>query len=317
MLQSRDGSSLWWGTTDAPGPGALVAPGVSPSVVTAVSPINPAHVVSLDYRIDGGPIREVPTVAQPRSWDAAMQTFLGVLPAFPRGLVEFVPVLRVAGQPMSPRLNAAPQVSKYRVGLPDVAGAAVSDVLDSKAQRAAPVMVSTAAPGAEAVVDPRGVPRWAWDTQFLGALTATLRREIVGPTPDGLRIDWHVIEGKFVGPGFEATVLPGATDWMRIRPDGVGIVDVQASFELSTGARIFGSYGGRFDLGLEGYARALVNEYESLPPVVVTPTYATADASLQWLNRAQCLGVGRVDMSQFRVEFDVYVVKVGGALNEA
>jgi hemoglobin len=44
---------------------------------------------------------------------------------------------------------------------------------------------------------------------------------------------------------------------------------------------------------------------------VVTPTYATADAELEWLNRAQCIGVGRVDMSALRVEFDVYLVRVG------
>jgi hemoglobin len=69
-----------------------------------------------------------------------------------------------------------------------------------------------------------------------------------------------------------------------------------------------------FDLGPDGYARALRDEYESLPPVVVTPTYATADTSLEWLNRAQCIGVGRVDMVALRVEFDVYVVRVEGRL---
>ncbi len=29
--------------------------------------------------------------------------------------------------------------------------------------------------------------------------------------------------------------------------------------------------------------------------MVVTPTYATADPRLEWLNRAQCVGVGRVE----------------------
>jgi len=53
------------------------------------------------------------------------------------------------------------------------------------------------------------------------------------------------------------------------------------------------------------------DEYDRLPPVVVAPTYATADARLEWLNRAQCIGVGRVDMTAFQVEFDVYVVRVG------
>lgn len=138
-----------------------------------------------------------------------------------------------------------------------------------------------------------------------------LRKEVVGVTPDGLRINWHVKTGSFVGPGLDAIVLPGAADWMRIRRDGVAIVNVQACFETRDGARVYGSYGGIFDLGPDGYARALRDEYDDLPPVVVTPTYATADPRFQWLNRAQCVGVGRVDMSALRVEFDVYAVHVG------
>jgi truncated hemoglobin YjbI len=160
-------------------------------------------------------------------------------------------------------------------------------------------------------------PRWAWDTTFLGCLTAMLRKELVGATPDGLRINWHVTEGSFVGPGLDAVVLPGAADWMRIRRDGVAVVSVQACFETNDGARVFGSYGGLFDLGPDGYARALRDEYDPLPPVVVTPTYATADPRLEWLNRAQCVGVGRVDMAALRVEFDVYVVRVKGPEREA
>jgi hypothetical protein len=155
-------------------------------------------------------------------------------------------------------------------------------------------------------------PRWTWNTTFLGSLTATLRKEVVGPTPDGLRINWYVRTGTFVGPGLSAVVLPGAADWMRIRRDGVAIVSVQACFEAGEDrVRVYGSYGGVFDLGPDGYARALRDEYDELPPVVVTPTYLTADPRFEWLNRAQCIGVGRVDMTALRVEFDVYVVRVG------
>ena len=104
---------------------------------------------------------------------------------------------------------------------------------------------------------------------------------------------------------------------MRIRRDGVAIVNVQACFETREHVRVYGSYGGIFDLGPDGYARALRDEYDRLPPVVVTPTYATADPRLEWLNRAQCIGVGRVDMTAFRVEFDVYVVRVGERAHQA
>jgi hypothetical protein len=138
-----------------------------------------------------------------------------------------------------------------------------------------------------------------------------LRKEVVGVMPDSLRINWHVIEGTFVGPGVEATILPGATDWSRIRKDGVGTVNVQATLETRTGARIYARYGGLFDLGPDGYARALRDDFDPLPPVVVTPVYTTADPQFEWLNRAQCIGVGRIDMSVLRFEFDVYVIRVG------
>jgi len=157
-------------------------------------------------------------------------------------------------------------------------------------------------------------PRWGWSTTFLGSLTATLRKEVVGVTPDGLRINWHVTKGSFVGPDFEAVVLPGAADWMRIRRDGVAIVSVQACFETKTGVRVYGSYSGIFDLGPDGFARAQRDEFDELPPVIVTPTYATAAPEMEWMNRAQCVGVGRVDMNAVRVEFDVYLVRVGTRL---
>ena len=67
--------------------------------------------------------------------------------------------------------------------------------------------------------------------ELLGSLTALLRKEVVGVTPDGLRINWHVTAGSFVGPGLDARILPGAADWMRIRHDGVAIVNVQACLE--------------------------------------------------------------------------------------
>ena len=43
---------------------------------------------------------------------------------------------------------------------------------------------------------------------------------------DGLRINWRFVEARFVGPVLEGAFLPGAADCMRIRPDGVGMVQV-------------------------------------------------------------------------------------------
>jgi hypothetical protein len=289
LNRAFDGTLLRWGDGDTPGPPPYVPQGAPASVTVAVSPVRPGQVVTVEYRVAGGEVREVAATPDLRIHEAGARLFRAVLPGQPGGLVEFLPVLRFAGQPISARLGASTENGRYQVGRPEVAP-------------------ETIRPSENA---PAGAARWDWNAKFLGALTATVRKEVVGDTPDGFRIDWHVQEGAFVGPGFDCVVLPGATDWMRIRRDGVGIVDVQACFETRDGIRIYGSYGGVFDLGRDGFSRALRDEFDPLPPVVVTPTYATADKRLEWLNRVQCFGVGRVDMKAQRVEFDVYVVQVG------
>ena len=156
-----------------------------------------------------------------------------------------------------------------------------------------------------------GEPRWDWGTRFLWSATITIRKEVVGELPDGLRINWNVVEGSFAGPGHEGIVLPGAADSMRIRKDGIGVVNVTEVLQTRSGARLYCSYGGIFELGAAGYARALRGEFDALPTFVGTPTYTTADKELAWLNRAQCIAVGRVDMKALRVEYDVYLIAVG------
>jgi hypothetical protein len=222
---------------------------------------------------------------QPVATGSSIPLLRAAIPGEPGGMVGQLPVLRFVAAQISPALRAL-----------------VTPPPDAERPRAAAVPVGQQR-------------RWGWHTTFLGSLTATLRKEVVGVMPDSLRINWHVIEGSFVGPGMEATILPGATDWSRIRQDGVGTVSVQATLETRAGERIYANYGGLFDLGPDGYARALRGDFDPCPPVVVTPVYVTAAERFEWLNRAQCIGVGRIDMSMLRLEFDVYAMRVGDRVN--
>jgi hypothetical protein len=290
--QASDGSALWWGGADTPGPPQMVAPGTEAPIMVAVSPMRPGHSVAVEYRVNGGPVREAIGVLEPRIHDAKARIFRAVVPGQSDGLVEFMPVLRFAGQPITTRLSEAAECPRYLVGY-----------------GAAPVETSNLPPGTR----PRSAAesRWPWDAKFLGACTIQLCKEVVGAVPDGLRIDWRFEEARFVGPVLEGAFLPGAADWMRIRPDGVGLVQVLGCIETRTGARVYTSYGGIVDLGRDGYARALRGESNPLPSFVGAPTFATADKGLEWLNRAQCLVVGRVDMKALRVEYDAYAIEVG------
>lgn len=195
------------------------------------------------------------------------------------GALEILPVLRFAGQPVSPRLAEKP------------AGANANKQATTD--------------------DAPTVPVWDWSARFFASLMATVKRQNVGEGPDGLRIDWLIDEGRFCGPEIEGVVLPGAADFMRVRRDGVAIVEVRACLETTRGARIYAVYGGVVDLGPEGYERALHGQFTTLPPLVVTPVFETADTNLQWLNRVRCVGVGRVDTAALTYVFDVYVVEVG------
>ena len=222
--------------------------------------------------------------------DLNARIFRAVLPGQSGGLVEYLPVLRFAGQPISPGLWESAQCPRYQVG------------------RGA---VETADPSPASSAERAGEPRWDWGTRFLWSATIIIRKEVVGELPDGLRINWNVVEGSFAGPGHEGIVLPGATDLMRIRKDGIGVVNVTEVLQTRRGARLYCSYGGIFELGAAGYARALLGKFNAQPTFVGTPTYTTADEELEWLNRAQCIAVGRVDMKALRVEYDVYLIGVG------
>jgi Protein of unknown function (DUF3237) len=294
--QASDGSALWWGGADTPGPPQIVAAGAGAPVLAAVSPIRPGHSVAVEYRVNGGPVREAIGVLETRFHDAGARVFRAVVPGQSDGLVEFMPVLRFAGQPISPRLSETEQSSRYQVGRATTAVATPN---------APPQTASRSADGA----------RWRWDASFLGAATIHLRKEVVGVVSDGFRIIWHFEEARFVGPVLEGRFLPGAADWMRIRLDGVAIVQVQGCIETGSGARISCTYGGNLELGRDGYARALRGEFDPWPPFVCAPTYATADKDLEWLNRAQCLIVGRVDMKALTVESDAYLIEVGERKN--
>jgi Protein of unknown function (DUF3237) len=290
MLRAHDGSVLRWGEADTPLPPAVISPGAPACVTTAVSPVRPGHAVTVEYRVNRGPVRQAIGLSEPRSHGVNARLFRAILPGQPGGLVEFLPVLRFAGQPISPRLGESAGCPRYQVRCGAV------ETTDT-----------SATPSAE----PAGEPRWDWHTRFLWTGKVGIRKEVVGALPDGLRINWHVTEGRFVGPGLEGVVLPGAADWMRIREDGIGIVSVRECLRTRTGAHIYCSYGGIFDLGADGYARALRGEFDPLPPFVVAPTYTTVDKELTWLNRVQCLGVGRVNVNALLATYDVYVIGVG------
>jgi hypothetical protein len=116
MQYASDGAKLWWGGADTPAPPAVVSPGKPVSVLVAVSPIRPGHSVAVEYRVNRGPVRQAVGAPESRADRSMARIFRAVLPGQPSGTVEFAPVLRFAGQPISARLGESAECSRYLVG---------------------------------------------------------------------------------------------------------------------------------------------------------------------------------------------------------
>jgi hypothetical protein len=160
------------------------------------------------------------------------------------------------------------------------------------------------------------VPRYRWTSEFLGAFTAQLAKvpESFGPAPDGLHVTFYIASGEIHGPRINAKVRGEGGDWMLVRRDGVGVADVRITYDTDDGALLLSRYYGVFDLGPDGYARALRKDYDPVPPLVVAPQFITSHPKWLWVNRLQCIGVGGVTMADLLVHFDLYAMHPGQPL---
>jgi hypothetical protein len=269
---------------------AEVSAGVPLEVCFAVSPAHPSNQLTLE-RFSGG--RDRPALrawADGRDPASGAQRFRAQLPPLAADeTVEYTPVLTRAG------LRIAMLASRKTRGV----------------RPAAPPAATQAQ-----VPPPAVVPRYEWASEFLGAFTVQLAKppESFGPAPDGLHITFYIASGEIHGPRINAKIRGEGGDWMIVRRDGVGVADVRITYETDDGALLLSRYYGIFDLGPGGYERALRNDYEPVPPLVLAPQFVTSHPNWLWLNRLQCLAVGRVTMADLLVRFDLYAIRAGQPL---
>jgi hypothetical protein len=133
--------------------------------------------------------------------------------------------------------------------------------------------------------------------------------EVIGPVAEGIRVNFYVTAGEVSGPKMQGRLRPVGGDWLLVRNDGVGVLDVRATMELDNGAIVYTTYGGLLDLGPNGHNLFLQG---ILPPRVdlrIVPRYHTSHPDYLWLNRLQCVGVGVFDRDQLRVSYDIYALR--------
>lgn len=273
-------------------PTGVLPVGDTPVVSVAAVPAHPSNAVLIAMRRDGGPaqyIRAIPETVV----DAGTQWFRAVLPVPESGRrLDYRVELSRAGQ----RLAQLPADASWL----SITGAGTQD---RSPGGAGPAPVETS--------KPPPVPRWGYEMSFLAALTLDLEPEVIGETGEGYRINFLVKGGTVVGPRIDAIVRPNGGDWMCIRRDGIGVIDVRITHETSDGALILDRAGGVFDLGPDGYAKVVAQQLSGWPPVYATATFHTGHPAWAWLNRCQGFGIGRVALDrQPQVQCDIYVPRV-------
>ncbi len=250
-----------------------------------VFPAHPANAVKAVFSIAGGPDREVR--ANPVGLDPASgaQIFALALPEPPPG-TEMVwrPVLLRSGRSIDPKQKGVP---------PDRVGAVPP-----------PPSEATSTP-----VTPSHPARFPLEPVFLFRVTAPVYPDDdpVGETPDGLRLLFALRDGGTVrGPGLNGDILHKGGDWMRVRPDGVGVCAIDALIRIPDRGIVQTEYNGMVDFGPDGYAQLARGGGPRRAPLRFAPRYLTAIPELKWINRLQCFSIGEVDLQRHIVEYDLY-----------
>jgi len=132
--------------------------------------------------------------------------------------------------------------------------------------------------------------------------------EVIGPTPEGLRVNIYITGGELTGPKLQGDFLPVGADWLTIRQDGVAILDVRATIKTHDDALIYMTYQGVADLGEEGYQRFLDGNPVTQFPIHTAPRLTTSHDNYLWLNRLQFVSIGEGDLTVPMAAYDVYAL---------
>ena len=150
-----------------------------------------------------------------------------------------------------------------------------------------------------------------YELEHICSIKATLENppEVIGPTPEGLRLNVYITGGEVRGPRLNGRLRPVGADWLTIRSDGVGVLDIRATMETEDGALIYVAYQGLADAGEDGYQKFLEGTPPPRVPIRGAPRFHTSHPDYLWLNRIQCLNVGEVDLENWVVDYDLYTFK--------
>jgi Protein of unknown function (DUF3237) len=140
-----------------------------------------------------------------------------------------------------------------------------------------------------------GIPMIPLRSEFLFTLTGSVAEPLeIGTTPSGERRIFPIEGGEFEGPRLKGTVLPGGSDAMLLRPDGVVLPDVRMTLRTDDAQLIFMRYGGMRH-GPPGVMERLARGQPVDPAEYyfrISPQFETGSSKYSWLNRIVAVGIG-------------------------
>jgi len=138
----------------------------------------------------------------------------------------------------------------------------------------------------------------------------TFPPEILGDTPEGIRLNFYRLGGEIDGPRLKGRFRAVGGDWLLVRPDGVAAVDVRGTIETHDGALIYQTYTGVVDFGPD-FSLDEVRK-GNLAPVTLSrtvPRFITSHPDYLWLNRIQAVGVGESSAERGGTLYDIYALR--------
>jgi hypothetical protein len=133
--------------------------------------------------------------------------------------------------------------------------------------------------------------------------------QVVGKTPFGTRQIFEVTGGTFEGPDLKGEILTCGGDWLLTDDEGIGRLDVRATFLTDDGAHIYMQYHGVLELNetankalAEGGGTDYADQY-----FMTQPRFETGDERYLWLNRTVAVAQGRLRPGA--VEYEVFACR--------
>lgn len=134
--------------------------------------------------------------------------------------------------------------------------------------------------------------------------------DAVGVTPDGAQVSFNLTGGEVTGPRIRGRLRAIGSDWLTVRPDRTGVLDLRIAIETDDGALIYAPYQGTLDHGPRGYDRARRGTLLTKRiPFQIAPCLQTTDSGYQLLNRLRCIGLGQIYPERGEARCAVYAIR--------